>query len=135
MLLVEDDDIDAKAFERSIRRADLRLDVVRARTGEEALALLRGEAPGLGWPRVVLLDLNLPDLTGQELLAAVRRDPELHGTVVFVLTTSDADADLRAAFRHQVAGYFVKAIETGRNSDLMAFLRAYVGLAVFPDEP
>jgi CheY-like chemotaxis protein len=56
----------------------------------------------------MLVDLSMPRMNGIELLTALRADPTLHKTVVFVLTTSYRDEDLDAAYGLNVAGYIVK---------------------------
>lgn len=110
VLLVEDDDVDVLAVKRAFRAKKIANELLVARDGVEALAMLRG-APGyraVGRPYVILLDLNLPRLNGLEFLEIIRKDPDLETAVVFVLTTSKADEDRTAAYRQHVAGYMVK---------------------------
>lgn len=110
LLIVEDDDIDAMAIERSFKKLKLDNDLVRAKDGIEALEIMRGEngKTKLEKPYLILLDLNMPRMNGLELLAALRDDPELEETVVIVLTTSAADQDQTQAYHQHVAGYIVK---------------------------
>lgn len=106
LFIVDDDDIDAIALERALRKLRLLNTVRRARDGQEALNLLRaGEIPA---PFIILLDLNMPRMNGLEFLEALRTDPMLTHAVVFVLTTSKSDEDLVAAYRKHVAGYVFK---------------------------
>ncbi|MDI1309332.1 MAG: response regulator [Methylotenera sp.] len=106
LFIVDDDDIDAIALERALRKLRLLNTVRRARDGQEALDLLRaGEIPA---PFIILLDLNMPRMNGLEFLEALRIDPMLTHAVVFVLTTSKSDEDLVAAYRKHVAGYVFK---------------------------
>jgi CheY-like chemotaxis protein len=106
LFIVDDDDIDAIALERALRKLRLLNTVRRARDGQEALDLLRaGEIPA---PFIILLDLNMPRMNGLEFLQALRIDPMLTHAVVFVLTTSKSDEDLVAAYRNHVAGYVFK---------------------------
>jgi len=106
LLVVDDDDIDAIALERALRKLRLFNTVHRARDGQEALNLLRaGTIPS---PYIILLDLNMPRMNGLEFLQALRTDPMLTHAVVFVLTTSKSDEDLVAAYRKHVAGYVLK---------------------------
>ena len=108
LLLVEDDDVDAEAIQRAFRQQRIANPFVLARDGVEALAMMRDPA-ALKYPYVVLLDINLPRMNGLELLEAVRDDPALARTIVFVLTTSDRDEDKVAAYDHHVAGYILKS--------------------------
>ncbi|OUS27290.1 two-component system response regulator [Gammaproteobacteria bacterium 45_16_T64] len=110
LLIVEDDDIDAMAIERSFKKLKLDNNLVRAKDGIEALEIMRGEngKTKLEKPYLILLDLNMPRMNGLEFLAALREDPELSDTVVIVLTTSAADQDQTKAYDQHVAGYIVK---------------------------
>lgn len=106
LFIVDDDDIDAIALERALRKLRLLNSVFRAHDGREALELLRaGKVPS---PYIILLDLNMPRMNGLEFLEILRTDPLLTHAVVFVLTTSKSDEDLVAAYRNHVAGYVFK---------------------------
>lgn len=110
-LLVEDDDLDVVAMQRTFRKLKIANPLVVARNGREALDVLRGEngATRLTRPFIVLLDLNMPQMNGIEFLDAIRQDPDLKTLIVFVLTTSSDDQDRVAAYNRHVAGYIVKA--------------------------
>jgi len=117
ILLVEDDDGDAIAVERTFRKSRIACSIVRAVDGLEALQVMKGEGsyPRLQKPFFLLVDLNLPRMSGIELIAAIRADPELHDSVIFVLTTSNRQQDKSAAYALNVAGYILKE-KTGENS-------------------
>jgi CheY-like chemotaxis protein len=110
ILLVEDDKIDLQEAMRAFTRARVANPVHVARDGIEALEILRGTGgqPPLPRPYLILLDLNMPRMNGVEFLTALRSDPELKDSIVFVLTTSKADHDRMAAYEKNVAGYIVK---------------------------
>jgi CheY-like chemotaxis protein len=111
ILLVEDDDVAAEAVERSLRRYEVDCPVVWAEDGAVALQILRGEHPSkeISAPCIILLDLNMPRMNGFEFLQEMRADKRLERSVVFVLTTSDADGDRSRAYHEHIAGYMVKA--------------------------
>jgi CheY-like chemotaxis protein len=111
VLLVDDDDVDVQAVRRAFRRAKIANPVEVARDGLEALAMLRGEGgrPPFPRPYIVILDLNMPRMDGIEFLTEVRKDPDHHDAVIFVLTTSKADEDRAASYDKNVAGYIVKS--------------------------
>ncbi len=115
ILLVEDDEVDVMRVQRGFHQLRIANEIVRARDGIEALEILRGAGSQarIETPYLVLLDINLPRMTGLEFLAALRADEELKVTVVFVLTTSKNDEDRLEAYRHNVAGFMLKD-EAGR---------------------
>jgi CheY-like chemotaxis protein len=106
ILLVDDDDVDAMGVLRALKRLKILNSVVRARDGVEALEMLRNGS--VQRPFVILLDINMPRMNGLEMLEAVRNDPLLSSSVVFMLTTSQDDQDRLNAYQQHVAGYIVK---------------------------
>lgn len=130
-LLVEDDELDVEAFRRALRKTDLTADLRLARDGAEALEVLRDCASEpTGSPSLVFLDLNMPGMNGHEFLAEVRSDADLRGTIIFILTSSDHERDIRNAYERNVAGYFLK-------SDIDSFMSTisrYSGSVQYPPQ-
>jgi CheY-like chemotaxis protein len=120
ILIVEDDDIDAKGIYRAMNKLKIANPTRRVKDGIEALRLLRQEGDEfINRPYVILLDINMPRMNGLELLEEIRADDELKDSIVFVLTTSRAQEDRIAAFKYNVAGYMVKSnLEEGFMSAL-----------------
>ncbi|NSY39085.1 response regulator [Leisingera sp. ANG59] len=110
ILLVDDDDGDAKAVRRAFRKANIANHITRAVDGIDALDILRGTSgkTRLATPYVVLADINMPRMNGIDLVGALRRDPVLHNAVVFFLTTSSDQQDIAAAYDLNAAGYITK---------------------------
>jgi DNA-binding response OmpR family regulator len=110
IVLIEDDDGDAKAVRRAFQKAKIANLMLRAVDGVEALDMLRGTngKEKIPAPYILLVDLNMPRMNGIELIAKLREDEELHQSIVFVLTTSKRDEDKVAAYDLNVAGYIVK---------------------------
>ena len=131
IVLVEDDDVAAESVMRGLKRSGVGAPVVWAQDGEMALRVLRGADPErrAERPRVVLLDLNMPRMNGFEFLQHARADPTLRDEVIFVLTTSDTDADRMRAYHENVAGYMVKASVGPQFAKLAQLLQSY-GLVV-----
>ncbi len=110
ILLVEDDRVDIMTVQRAFKKNQVTNPLHVARTGLEALNLLKGEGcekidppPGL-----ILLDLNLPRMSGIEFLEEVRQDPVLRDIRIIVLTSSNEPRDREAAFKYDVDDYIVK---------------------------
>jgi hypothetical protein len=110
ILLVEDDDGDAKAVQRSFRKANIPYPILRAVDGIEALEMLKGTngRPKAPTPLLLLVDLNLPRMNGLQFIQTLREDEELRHSIAFVLTTSKREQDKKAAYDLNVAGYIVK---------------------------
>lgn len=127
VLLVDDDDVACEAVIRSFRKNDIRIPVVTAADGIEALEILRGEHPQkhIDGPLVVLLDLNMPRMNGFEFLRELRSDPLLTRHVVFVLTTSNEDNDRLRAYQEHIAGYMTKSAVGPQFKKLSNLLLSY----------
>jgi len=134
LLLVEDDDVAAEAVVRGLRAHAVECPIVLAEDGAAALRVLRGTDPSrrITKPYLVLLDLNLPGMNGFEFLQALRADPELRETVIFVLTTSDASSDRARAYQDQIAGYMVKSAVGPQFSALSRLLTEYRSTVQLP---
>jgi CheY-like chemotaxis protein len=134
LLLVEDDDVAAEAVVRGLHRHAIDCPVIPAEDGNAALQILRGNHTSrrIAKPYLVLLDLNMPRMNGFEFLQALRADARLRDTVVFVLTTSDAETDRARAYRENVAGYIVKSAIGPQFSGLARFLTEYRNAVQLP---
>jgi CheY-like chemotaxis protein len=110
ILIIDDDQVDVRAVLRGLAQQKIANPVYFAGDGVEALNVLRGRNDHARIPRpfLILLDLNMPRMSGLEFLKELRADPELSDSIVFVLTTSTADEDKAAAYAQHVAGYLVK---------------------------
>jgi CheY-like chemotaxis protein len=103
VLFVEDSDDDLWVARRAFQRHRMEEHLAFARTGEEALRYLRASVgPGNGSPArpcVVFLDLNLPGIHGHDVLREIRSDERLRWIPVVVISSSQSDADINAAYR------------------------------------
>jgi CheY-like chemotaxis protein len=132
ILLVDDDTVDAEAIIRALRKKKILNEVVHVKNGQEAIDALRDGAK-VPFPRLILLDLNMPRMNGIEFLKYIREDAELNREVVFVLTTSALDEDRIAAYDFNVAGYILKD-NVGEDFDkLLALMGAFWRVVEFPD--
>jgi len=134
ILLVEDDDADAKAVRRAFRMACVSNPIRRAVDGIEALEILKGESglEKLARPYLLLTDLNMPRLNGVEFIRSLRDDQELHPAVVFMLTTSNREEDRAACYALNVAGYILKETAGADFTGLVSMLDAYSRVVEMP---
>ena len=98
ILLVEDNDDDYDLTLRAFKKAGLNIRIERARDGGEALDYFNDPAKSSILPNVVLLDLNLPRISGHEVLRQIRADPKTRRLPVVVLTTSREHEDLTRSY-------------------------------------
>ena len=107
-LLVEDDDDHAELIGRLFRQRHPEIDLLRVSDGAEALAYLRGPDRHPKPPSLVLLDLNLPLVSGLEVLKEMKADNDLTLVPIVMLTSSDSSDDVQEAYRNHVNSYLVK---------------------------
>jgi CheY-like chemotaxis protein len=85
-----------------------------------------------GLPDLILLDLNMPGMSGQDFLTAVEANPHLADIPVVVLTTSGLPHDIKTCFDRGADGYFVKPLEYARFADLLTRIIDYWFLCETP---
>lgn len=114
ILLVEDSDADAELIGRALRKGNIVNKVVRVRDGVEALEFVfregafkerRGEQP-----RLILLDLKMPRLSGLDVLRRLKADEVTKLIPVVVLTSSAEEQDVLESYKHGVNSYLVKPV-------------------------
>ncbi|HEY2028110.1 MAG TPA: response regulator [Myxococcales bacterium] len=115
ILLVDDSPADVRLTVEALKEAKVRNNVQVAYDGESALVRLRDKQHRR--PDLILLDLNLPGMDGREVLAEIKRDPELSVIPVVVLTTSRSEEDVLRSYRLHANCYITKPV------DLNQFIR------------
>jgi two-component system response regulator len=116
ILLVEDNSSDEELTLLALRKCNILNKVVVARDGSEALEYLFGRGAYAGRdtndvPQVVLLDLNLPKISGVEVLRAIRADEGTKLLPVVILTSSKEDRDLVEGYASGANSYIVKPVD------------------------
>lgn len=134
VLLVEDNAVDREAIRRAFTRNHIANPIHDAIDGVEALDVLRGTNGKRKLPRpyLMLLDINMPRMSGIELLRTLRRDRELHDSIVFILTTSKSEEDKMAAYGANIAGYIHKSDVGAGFVRLVTLLDHYWKIVEFP---
>jgi two-component system, chemotaxis family, response regulator Rcp1 len=158
ILLVEDNVADVKIMQRALAHVPFEVNLVVARDGQEALDYLLQVGPDvcrppstgpdegglpivcppLPWrsPDLVVLDLNLPRLTGVELLKKIRQTPLLSLIPVVVLSTSRRPEDVREAYAAGANTYVEKPRDFDRFVEILrTTLQFWLDMVILPPEP
>lgn len=113
LLLIEDEPADAHLVKLALQESRLNIALQHLPDAIKALAYLRREPPNENAqvPDLILLDLNMPRMMGQDFLLEIKADPELKSIPVVVLTTSDAESDIRRCYQLGASGYISKPMD------------------------
>ena len=113
--MIEDDDGHARLIEKNLRRAGVHNQVVPLADGASALTYLFGPdgtgAINKGRPLLILLDLNLPDMSGIDILKRIKENPHLKVSPVVVLTTTDDRAEIQRCYDLGCNVYVTKPVD------------------------
>ena len=114
IIMIEDDEGHARLIERNIRRSGVNNEIMPFTNGTDAVNYLFG-SDGTGESRkgealLVLLDLNLPDMTGIEILKRVKQNKYLKTTPVVVLTTTDDSQEIKRCYEYGCNVYLTKPV-------------------------
>jgi two-component system response regulator len=114
ILLVEDSDADAELITRALRKANVVNRLVRVRDGVEALEFVYRSGAfkerGAGQPRLILLDLKMPRMSGIDVLRRLKSDDASKAIPVVVLTSSAEAQDVQESYKYGVNSYLVKPV-------------------------
>jgi two-component system, response regulator len=130
-ILVADDDADDRLMiEEAFDECRLAGEIHVVENGEELIQYLRREGQfrhlsGYPFPRVILLDLNMPRKDGREALREIKSDPDLCRIPIVVLTTSHAEEDIVGSYRLGVSSFITKPATFEGLVDAMKVLSRY----------
>lgn len=130
ILLVEDNPQDAELAIRALKKSNLSNKIFTITDGAEALDFLycKGKYEGrqsLNKPKVILLDLKLPKVSGLEVLAKIKGDPNLKKIPIVVVTSSKEDPDIKEAYELGANSYVVKPVDFDKFIDSIQNLGYY----------
>jgi len=115
IIMIEDDEGHARLIEKNIRRAGVANPIVPFTNGTDALAFLMGPdgtgAVNKGRQLLVLLDLNLPDMTGVDILEKVKGNEHTKRSPVVVLTTTDDQREIQRCYDLGANVYITKPVD------------------------
>ena len=125
ILLVEDNPMDLDLTLRAFTKKRLSNHVQVARDGEEALAFMPRWEAGEAMPAVILLDINLPKISGLEVLRQLKAHERFRRIPVVVLTSSREDRDLTTAYDLGVNSYIEKPVNFSNFMDVVEHIELY----------
>ncbi|MDX6746023.1 response regulator [Polaribacter sp. PL03] len=108
VLLIEDNLIEIMKMKRTISLLELNHNISVANNGEEALKILEDKS---NFPDLILLDLNMPKISGIEFLSILKKNDDIKHIPTVILTTSDNQKDLEECYRLGVSGYILKPLK------------------------
>jgi CheY-like chemotaxis protein len=111
IVMIEDDEGHARLIERNIRRAGVNNEIRHFVSGTAALEHLFSPAALSNGPFLVLLDLNLPDMTGTDILTKIKSNETLRRAPVVVLTTTDDKTEIQRCYDLGCNVYITKPVD------------------------
>jgi CheY-like chemotaxis protein len=136
IVMIEDDEGHARLIELNIRRAGVTNDIVTIASGNEAFDYLLGEdkAGMVSAKRalLILLDLNLPDMSGVDVLQKIKTNPHLKRLPVIVLTTTDDEREIQRCYDLGANVYITKPVDYESFANAIRQLGLFVAVMQVP---
>lgn len=135
IVMIEDDEGHARLIERNIRRAGINNEIRHFADGSSALNYLEADNAGLALngPALVLLDLNLPNMSGLDILARVKSHERLKRTPVVVLTTTDDKVEIQRCYDLGCNAYITKPVNYDSFADAIRQLGLFLSVIQVPE--
>jgi CheY-like chemotaxis protein len=137
--MIEDDEGHARLIEKNLKRAGVFNDVHHFSCGTSALEYLFrvGDTPATppSSPMLVLLDLNLPDMSGLDILAKLKDDTNLRKTPVIVLTTTDDQREIQRCYELGCNVYITKPVNYETFAQAIRQLGLFLAVMKVPESP
>ena len=136
IVMIEDDEGHARLIEKNIRRAGILNDIKHFTDGTTAIDYLYNDqdGPALNGPALILLDLNLPDMSGTDILARIKSDDSpLKRTPVVVLTTTDDKVEIQRCYDLGCNVYITKPVNYESFADAIRQLGLFLSVIQVPD--
>ena len=111
IIMIEDDPGHARLIEKNIRRAGVNNRIIHFESGTAALRHLFEPNVRDNGPLLVLLDLNLPDMSGTDILEKIKHDERLKHAPVVILTTTDDQREIQRCYALGCNVYITKPVE------------------------
>ena len=137
IVMIEDDEGHARLIERNIRRSGINNDIVPFASGRPALDYFIGGEGKCGLEKgrgyLVLLDLNLPDMSGVDILQRLKDEKRTERIPVVVLTTTDDKAEIQRCYDLGCNVYITKPVNYESFADAIKQLGLFLSVIQVPD--
>ncbi|KTE20051.1 hypothetical protein ATE67_11705 [Sphingopyxis sp. H050] len=136
IVMIEDDEGHARLIEKNIRRAGISNRIHHFLDGNSALDFLYDSehGPVRNGPALILLDLNLPDMSGTDILAKIKADGSpLRRTPVVVLTTTDDKVEIQRCYDLGCNVYITKPVNYENFADAIRQLGLFLSVIQVPE--
>ena len=135
IVMIEDDPGHARLVERNIKRAGITNEIVHFADGAAARAYFERikSHPTDSTPLLILLDLNLPDISGTALLGYLKKDSSLKLAPVIVLTTTDDEAEIKKCYDLGCNVYITKPVDYDQFADSIRQIGLFFSVIKVPD--
>ena len=135
IIMVEDDEGHARLIEKNIRRAGISNELRHFSNGTTALDYLfnHSRGPTHNGPALILLDLNLPDMSGLDILAKIKGDDKLKRTPVVVLTTTDDKVEIDRCYDMGANVYITKPVNYESFAEAIRSLGLFLSVIQVPE--
>jgi CheY-like chemotaxis protein len=135
IVMIEDDEGHARLIEKNIRRAGISNELCHFLSGGEAIDYLfnHPDGPARNGPALILLDLNLPDMSGTDILARIKGDEHLRRTPVVVLTTTDDKQEIQRCYDLGANVYITKPVKYESFAEAIRQLGWFLAVMQVPD--
>ena len=134
VIMIEDDPGHARLIEKNIRRAGVNNRIRHFESGTTALRYLTQDAVRLNGPLLVLLDLNLPDMSGTDILEKIKADDRLRKAPVVVLTTTDDQREIQRCYALGCNVYITKPVEYETFAQAIRQLGLFLSIMQVPEQ-
>jgi CheY-like chemotaxis protein len=133
IVMIEDDEGHMRLIEKNIRRAGVSNEIVAFRDGTGALDYLHGDGATFRGPALVLLDLNLPDMTGIDILEKIKAHESTRRAPVIVLTTTDDKREVQRCYDLGANVYITKPLNYDSFANAIRQLGLFLSVIQIPD--
>ena len=137
IIMIEDDEGHARLITKNLQRAGVSNEIKAFRDGTSAVDFLLGPdktgADNAGKPMLILLDLNLPDMTGVEILKIIKENEHLRRAPVVVLTTTDDQREIQRCYDLGCNVYITKPVNYEGFSNAIRQLGLFFSVIQVPE--